>query len=245
MAFLGTVRIEFWIYVSIVSEEPPYFKSHPDPVVEVLLNCEPSPGAVMQALAATPGVDHPKVQAMVAISLAEAGLRTAEEAIALAEQAYQQPSHVDLHLLFLASWCSVLLNLKERSAEEVSIIRDAMVSLLSEETPAEIASFVHFVQSYTCASLGDYRGMFEHMDRVLTGVSRQSPHYPKLVSFYMMTHLGQGRGADIETIASRTTLNEFDEKGVFINRVANCAVTGNLEDAFGFIERTRSFPGHK
>ena len=222
-----------------------FFRKHPDPVVELLLNCEPTPEGVLSVLSNSPLANHPKVQAMMVIGLAEAGVRSQEEANELAESTYQLPCHADLQLLFLAAWYSMLLNLEDIPVEQVSTLQTSMNALVTKDTPPELVGVVRFLGSHTAAVLGDYREMVRLLHGVFDDVPRDSPYYAKLVTISAMGYMGAGMGADIVPYLKEISPSKFDELGLLLCNLVNSTMTGNIEGTPDLVQKAATFSNHK
>ena len=225
--------------------EEPYFRPHPDPSVEIILNTELAPERVAQALLSSTQPLHPKVQAMMAIFLAEAGLRSYDEANRLALEAYQKPSHVDLQIIFLAAWYSMLLTQKAVPFDQMYALESSMSALISPETPPEITAIVKFAQSHMNIVRKNYRLAAEHVQNLTEGVSERSPFYKKLLALQASNYYGLGMGTRVKSVLLLIEPHDFDYKGIILARIVDHALTGKLEELPELFEKASKFSNHK
>ena len=162
-----------------------------------------------------------------------------------AQAAYQVASHVDLHLLFLASWYGILASHEQVSAHQLRAIEGSMNALISDGTPPEIRGIVRMVQAHRAGFLGNHRAKFELVEELLSDIPRESPYYRKLGALRAMGHLGHGMGTLVRAELEEIVPNDFDEKGIVVTSLANCVLTGKINSAEQFLNQIASFPTHK
>ena len=193
-----------------------------------------------------PEARQPKVQAIIALALADTGIRSPEEANELAQAAFHEPSHVDLQILFLAIWYGMLASADPAPIEQMQVLESAMSALVTEDTPPEIRATVKLVQGWAIAIFfGNYRRVFELVDSAISAVPKTSPLYDKFAAMAAMVFLAHGMGTRARPILRETTLTDFDEKGITIVKLTDCAHTGKFGEAPQLIEQIDRFPDHK
>ena len=205
-------------------------RRHEDPVVQIVLNTVPDPERMVHAIATSPYASEAKVQAIIAIGLAEAGLRSCEEANKIAEEAFQKPAHADLQILFLAGWYSMLLNLDQVPYDQLRAISGAMEALLSTNTPPEIRAVVRFMDGHTGGVQGDLRRKLRCISNILDDIPQESVYYEKFANLRAMGFLAHGRGFEVPDALSALDTGGYDQIGLFVCGLANFALTGRIGD---------------
>ena len=195
-----------------------FYRKHSDPVVELILNSEPSPEGVFHKLSTSPHARLPKVQAMLTIMLVEAGVRSGKEANRLAEKVYHEPCHVDLHVLFSALWYGMLMNLEVRPVEQLRALEASMNTHAADSEVPEIKALVRFTQAVTYSLQRNYKKQEELSKGLLDDVPRDSPYYSKLLCMSSIAYLQRGMGIAVEPALKTITPSTFDEVGLGICR---------------------------
>ena len=220
-------------------------REHPDPVIRAFLNSEPTPEALIAALSGLPEVNHPKVQAMLALVLAESGVRSLEEANELAQAAYQHPSHVDLHILFVSFWYGSLIGHDEPPLGQLKALESVLTALVSESTPPELKAIASLMIGYPCSVSGNHRRKFELIESFMTDISRESQYYSKFGGLYAMIFLWHGRGTKVAALLEEIEIPQFDRPGFQMAQLSDCALTGKLELVPSLLEDLKASGMHK
>ena len=228
-----------------MSSASPNLRPHSDPLVQAFLNSQPSPDVILSAISALPESSHPKVQAIFAIIRAQAGIYTVEEASKIAQEAYQHPSHVDLHLLFLASWFSMLAAVERPPVQQLRALESSMNALVSEGSPPEIRAIVRGVQGFvSSAFFADYRKHFCLLKDNIEDVPTTSPLYSKLAVLRAMPYFAHGMGTEVAPSLAKLSIIDFDQQGIAITRFADCVLTGKLQDIAILQQEIERRPNH-
>ena len=187
----------------------------------------------------------PKLDALSAIVRSEAGLIAPEEANRIAEKAFHEQSHINLHLLFLAAWYSMLLNQPQPPFQQLKSIEACINALMSIETPPELRCMATFMQADTAFRVGNYRRKFELLQPLLDELPEESPYYKKLAAMRKMGYLTQGRGHELSSTEVTFQSTEFDRVGLVITEFSDRVLRGDIDRALYLGARIQSFSNHK
>ena len=205
-------------------------KSHPNPFVEWFINSDVDPVGHLQMLRSFPEPRSPKIQAMIYLREAIMGLRPFGEALRAAEEAYDESSDPDLHLLFLLQWINALSYDKNRWPQ-LQILGKRLLKLVKEETPNEIKAWVILIQSFITLKKGDTLGWEKQSEQMLSLLEPDSPHLGGLGLYYNFELLRRGRGTEVLKIPELNhDVGNFPTR-LLISRFVNFATTGLLENA--------------
>ena len=205
---------------------------HPDVFVDFFINIDPEPVQVLQGWRRLALPSDAKTQAIIALQEANLGLRTRAEAVAALEAAYDQKSHVDLHILLLLSWGRLLL-FEETQGPLPAIVANQIASLISKRTPAEIVTWASYHEAQVKFRAGDVLTFERLVGQALADLPPTSAHYRRFKLMQAMVYFEVGKAALVESSLGELIVGvgTIYEERIAVLRFINSALVGSLSQA--------------
>ncbi len=169
------------------------------------------------------------------------GRESANGAFLAAKSVLVRGVDTDLCVLFLGSWAHAAfiqsVAVRQKLPEAWTLVHRAK-SLLSDETPAEVASYIKLIEAHLMGSEGNSVAQEDLIRKTLSGLADDSPRR-KFVILELASLLAQcGRLEEIESALNRTAHGYSDSfKSVWVAaiRFVNSVETGQVASALRLV----------